>query len=276
MASALGRADIVRLLCEEFHADVSALTTEDDSTPLLHCTRFCNSPDDALHVANILLEHGANPTQGMAEGDFTPLSFALWRPLIPVAERIIPLTNLSKRSSGGNFSSYLFAALDALRHRQRIDSLNHYLEHASEYIQPRDVFECVEKCGLPALDAVLQKNPPLMRPSQSTWLHDNATQIAFATLTAQRVHRRPSSQTISVLERACQYGLNPSEVIDYICDYEDPEVLSWAIEKGARFTLSKEDLAEEIRYLPTSWIQTVLRAWDNQHSADNGTGGVVS
>ncbi|KXN91634.1 Ankyrin repeat domain-containing protein 20A3 [Leucoagaricus sp. SymC.cos] len=262
MASALGKVEIVRLLCE-FHANVSALT-EEHSTPLLHCARFCGSPDDALRVANILLDHGANPTKGIEE--CTPLYYALWRPLIPLAERLIPLTDLSKRAVG-NFNSNLSAALDAMRHRQRIDPLNLLLQHASRYLHERDIFDCVEKGGLLALDAVLLTQPPIIGPSQSTWLHDHAVQIAFATLTSPRVYRRPSSQTISVLDRTCQYGFSPSDLLQQICEYEDREVLRWAIEKGAKLTMySRGDLAEMIRYLPTDWQQTVLQAWDSQHS----------
>lgn len=262
MAAALGGVELVRLLCE-FHADVSALT-EDHSTPLLHCARFCGSPEDALRVANILLDHGADPTT--AVGECTPLYYALRRPLIPLAERLIPLTNLSKRASG-NVNPFLSAALDSFRFRQRIDALNLLLQGALSYLQERDIIECLEIGGPPAFDAVLLAQPPTIHPSQTEWLRDHAIQIAMATLPSSRLQRRSSSGTIAILDRALQYGLILSDLVLPLCSYEDRQVLEWATDKGARLTMySKDDLSEMIRYLPVDWRNTVLQVWDSQNS----------
>jgi hypothetical protein len=203
----------------------------------------------------------------MALGDYTPLHYALRRPLIPLAERLMPLTDLSKRATD-YINSFLQAALDPLRSHQRIDSLNFLLQHASSHLQEGDIVRCIPDGGLRALDAVLLAPPPVMLPSPSAWLHDHAIGISMAILLRPKLYRWSSSETISILDRVwCQYDLSPSDLVLEICEHEDPEVLKWAIDKGARLTVySKEQLAEMIRHLPIDWRHMVLQVWDSQNS----------
>jgi hypothetical protein len=262
MAAALGNVELVRLLCEH-HANVSALT-EDYSTPLLHCARFCGLPNAALLIANILLDHGADPRT--AVGECTPLYYALRRPLIPLAERLIFLTDISS-TVNGNINPFLLAALDAFRFRDQRAALDLFLQHGCSSLQERDIINCVEIGGLPALDAVINAQPPIMRPSPKDWFQaaDRLKQVVHAALPSSKLHRRPSSASIAILARVLLYGLDPSDLVLAVCEYEDKEVFEWATERGAKLTMyPKEDLAEMIRYLPVNWRRMVLQVWDAQ------------
>ncbi|KAL0948340.1 hypothetical protein HGRIS_010926 [Hohenbuehelia grisea] len=266
MAAAMGHAGIVEILCLG-GADVGALT-EDFSTPLLHCARFC-PPEASLKTAKSLLAHSANPITAL--GDYTPLYFALRRAHLPLAELLLPHTDVTKQI-GGNQSLYLMAALDSGRFpgaHDPLGALRLVLPRILPTLQERDIMECVQGGGVLALDTVVKAVPPIMAPNPSEWLRDKALRIAVCALPHSRAHRREPADVIGVLDRALSYGLDPSALVGRICEYQDADVLKWAVGQGAKLTqYPRAELAERMRYLGDDWQGFVLELWDAQEIAE--------
>jgi hypothetical protein len=122
--------------------------------------------------------------------------------------------------------------------------------------------------GRLGLDAALSAQPPILQPSQENWLRANAFYIGFEALSPPGLYKRPSSETIYLLEIVYKHGLNLSDLDEAIYAYKDVEVLKWALDKGGLnlAMYSKDVWLRELRGDPDDWRDAILQAWESQNS----------